>query len=82
MEYTETISPVCLVPDCLNDDDEQEVTAMGWGKTKFEGNTSDVLRSAGFTTVPNDKCQESYSEEMIDSSQFCAYTEGKGPCKV
>jgi hypothetical protein len=81
VEYTDTISPVCLVPDCLNDDNEQQVTAMGWGNTEFEGNASDFLRFADFTTVPNDKCRVIHSN--LVSSQLCAYSnKGKGTCQV
>ena len=81
VEYTDSISPVCLVPNCLNDENEQEVTAMGWGDTKFNGSASDYLRSAEFTTVPNDKCRETHSD-LIDSQMLCSYREGKDTCQV
>jgi hypothetical protein len=81
VEYTDSISPVCLVPDCLNDENEQEVTAMGWGTTQSEGVTADYLRTAGFTTVPNDKCRETHSN-LVDNQMLCAYKEGKDTCQV
>ncbi|EFX87197.1 hypothetical protein DAPPUDRAFT_236061 [Daphnia pulex] len=30
VEYSDTISPVCLVPDCFDDDSGQSVIATGW----------------------------------------------------
>jgi hypothetical protein len=81
VQYTETISPVCLVPDCINDENEQEVTAMGWGTTKFRGTFSDFLRTAEFTTVPNNKCRETY-KDLVDNQMLCAYKEGKDTCQV
>lgn len=76
VQYTDTISPVCLVPNCLKDDNEQEVTAMGWGKTKSGGMNSDFLRYAQLSTVTNAKCQEAHFDDIYDDQSVCAYKAG------
>jgi hypothetical protein len=82
VEYTDSISPVCLVPDCLNDENEQEVTAMGWGTTQSEGGTADYLRFAELSTVPRAKCEKVHGEKFMADQMICAYKEGENTCQV
>ncbi len=70
------------MPSCLNDDDEQEVTAMGWGHTQFNGSASDYLKSARLSTVPNAKCKETYKNSLVEDQMLCAYKEGQDTCQV
>jgi hypothetical protein len=81
VEFTETISPVCLPSKCMDVNfDGRSVTAMGWGHTKEKGVESDYLRSASLDVIPNKICEKT-NDALIDS-EFCAYKEGKGTCQV
>ena len=82
VEYTDTISPVCLVPDCLNDENEQEVTTMGWGDPKSYGKNSDDLRFAELSTVPRVKCEKIHGENFVADQMLCVYKEGENTCQV
>ncbi|EFX87196.1 hypothetical protein DAPPUDRAFT_33661, partial [Daphnia pulex] len=76
VEYTDTISPVCLVPSCLNDDSGQAVIAMGWGDTTDGGSNSDYLRHAQLSTVPPSKCSRKWGGGIDSTRMLCAYKEG------
>ncbi len=82
MEYTDNISPVCLVPKCFEDDENQEVIAMGWGNTKYKGDNSDYLRHAYLSTVPFAKCQRKWDGEVDEDMMLCAYKKGQDTCQV
>ncbi len=80
VEFTETISPVCLAPKCMNVKFVgRSVMAMGWGDTKENGTVSNFLRSASFDVISNAKCSEHYD---LENHMFCAYKEGKDTCQV
>lgn len=82
MEYTDTISPVCLVPNCLNDDSGQAVIAMGWGDTTDGGKDSDYLRHAELSTVSDAKCRRGHGRFFDGEHMFCAFKEGQDTCQV
>ncbi len=68
VEFTETISPVCLPQKCMDVKfTGRSVTAMGWGLTKENGTVSDYLRSASFNVIYH---------------MFCTYKEGQDTCQV
>jgi hypothetical protein len=82
VEYTDTISPVCLVPNCLNDDSGQAVIAMGWGDTTDGGSNSDYLRHAQLSTVPLSKCSRKWGGSIDSTQMLCAFKEGQDTCQV
>ncbi|EFX87193.1 hypothetical protein DAPPUDRAFT_312667 [Daphnia pulex] len=81
VEYTDTISPVCLVPSCLNDESGQAVIAMGWGHTTAGGSNSDYLRFAQLSTVSDAKCRKSHGRFFNGEHMFCAFKEGQDTCQ-
>lgn len=56
------------------------VTVMGWGRTSFEGETSDVLREVELDIVSNTDCNVKYENKITDD-MLCAAREGKDACK-
>ncbi|XP_046643309.1 chymotrypsin-1-like [Daphnia pulicaria] len=81
VEYTDTISPICLVPNCLNDESGQAVIAMGWGDTTDGGKDSDYLRHAELSTVSDAKCRRGHGRFFDGEHMFCAFKEGQDTCQ-
>ncbi|EFX87139.1 hypothetical protein DAPPUDRAFT_307160 [Daphnia pulex] len=80
VEFTETISPVCLPQKCMNVKFVgRSVMAMGWGDTKENGNHSDFLRSASFDVISKAKCSRHYDD--LADHMFCTYKEGQDTCQ-
>lgn len=82
VEYTDTISPVCLVPECFDDDGNRQAIAMGWGHTQSGGLNSDYLRHAFLSTVPFSKCQKKYGDKIDETKMLCAFKKGQDTCQV
>jgi hypothetical protein len=81
VEFTETISPVCLPQKCMDVKfTGRSVTAMGWGLTKENGTVSDYLRSASFNVISKAKCSKHYDD--LTDHMFCTYKEGQDTCQV
>lgn len=81
VEFTETISPVCLPQKCMDVKFVgRSVTAMGWGDTKEKGTNSDYLRSASFNVISKAKCSQHYDD--LADHMFCTYKEGQDTCQV
>ncbi|EFX87134.1 hypothetical protein DAPPUDRAFT_236105 [Daphnia pulex] len=80
VRYTDNVSPICLVPECF-DGDDQTVTAMGWGHTSDGGQNSHVLRHADLTVVNNDQCKLDWGDSKLPNSALCAFAKGKDACK-
>ncbi|XP_046643306.1 chymotrypsin-1-like isoform X3 [Daphnia pulicaria] len=80
VDYTDNVSPICLVPSCF-DGDDQTVTAMGWGHLQSDGENSHVLRHADLTVVNNDQCKEQVNDGGLPDSALCAYAEGQDTCQ-
>ncbi|XP_046457798.1 trypsin alpha-4-like [Daphnia pulex] len=80
VDYTENVSPICLVPKCFNGD-EKTVTAMGWGHLQSDGENSHVLRHADLSVVNNNRCKEEVDDGDLPDSALCAYAEGQDTCQ-
>lgn len=87
MEYTDTISPICLVPDCLNDESGQSLIAMGWVYSprphEIETNNSAFLGLVRLSTLPMKTCITkdvggSYNENL----ELCAQKQCGDFCRV
>jgi hypothetical protein len=81
VDYTDNVSPICLVPSCF-DGDDQTVTAMGWGHTTDGGKNSHVLRHADLAVVNNDRCKLDWKESEMPNGALCAYAKGQDTCQV
>jgi len=75
-----------FIPACLQLDDEflgNSVLSMGWGRTSYGGEQSDVLLKFPLELVSNEECNEYYEDQPslpdgIIASQICAWDpEGK-----
>lgn len=88
VNYTETISPVCLPLSDLTknkDTDDMHFTAIGWGNTEHRNGTYEYGSShklhVRLKGVDLSSCNEVYDEE-ITSTQLCAGAErGKDSCQ-
>jgi hypothetical protein len=77
VEYTKTISPICLPPACFVGDNTIAI-GMGWGNTKSDRKNSEVLRHANLKIVSNEDCQAVYKEDDdITDHLMWAYAHGK-----
>ncbi|EFX87194.1 hypothetical protein DAPPUDRAFT_97391 [Daphnia pulex] len=76
VEYTDTISPVCLVPDCFDDDSGQSVIAMGWNYPPHPHEIETIHPiSLGFmrlSTLPIGKCYDEDVKELFQTEALCA----------
>jgi hypothetical protein len=75
VEYTDTISPVCLVPDCFDDDSGQSVIAMGWDSP------NDQLGFMRFSTLPFTTCHAK-GLNVGQNLEFCGHKECGDFCPV
>ena len=82
VEYTKTISPICLPPACFVGDNTIAI-GMGWGNTKSDRKNSEFLRHANLKIVSNVDCQAIFKEDdNIVDHMMCAYAHGKDTCQV
>ncbi|KAJ1974959.1 hypothetical protein H4R35_003371 [Dimargaris xerosporica] len=63
--------------------DEEEFTAIGWGKTSSNGTVSDTLREVNVTSGPSDDCQMVNPEfNSENGTQICtARNRGRDTCQ-
>ncbi|KAI9553936.1 hypothetical protein GHT06_019207 [Daphnia sinensis] len=83
VEYSETISPVCL-PSADSDDKyvDRDVTIIGWGSPIEGGFQSHVLRQVTVQVMSNAKCQKFYAgKDKIFDHMMCAAAPGKDSCQ-
>jgi len=78
VEFNDVISPVCLAPDTLQS--FSNLMAVGWGKTGYEGPTSDVLLEAAVTEVLIPQCQRKYGTKRVTPTHVCTQDAGKSVC--
>jgi hypothetical protein len=78
VEYTDTISPVCLAPDCF-DESGQSVIAMAYQHNphKLETKNNDFLEFMRLSTLPMTNCYVKDVDFML-----CAYQECGDFCPV
>ncbi|KAJ8921899.1 hypothetical protein NQ315_008532 [Exocentrus adspersus] len=74
---TQFVSIACL--DTKRNHTEKQMTATGWGRTEFLGDSSSFLLKAQFDIAPNDACRPFYEKDeenlpmgVIDDLQICA----------
>lgn len=81
---TETyVSPICL-PNPGEDFTGKECVVTGWGYTRQDGSTSDVLQKVNLLVWDQERCRKAYADvNNVTERMFCAgYAEGgRGPCK-
>ncbi|EFX87191.1 hypothetical protein DAPPUDRAFT_97393 [Daphnia pulex] len=75
VEYTDTISPVCLVPDCFDDNSGQSLIALGWAippDDELKTKNTDFLGFVRLSTLPITKC---YTSDVPDDQvlHICAH---------
>jgi len=70
-----------LIPACLQLDNRfwgRAVLSMGWGRTSYRGQQSDVLLKFPLQIISNEECNEYYEDQPslphgLASSQICAW---------
>lgn len=87
VEYTDTISPVCLVPDCFDDDSGQSVIAMGWEYSprphEIETKNSAFLGLVRLSTLPMTTCLTKDADgNHNEDLELCAQKECGDFCRV
>ena len=70
------------MPDCVNDDDNQSVTSMGWGDKEVDGKKSDFLRFTELSTVSSAKCGKQSDNPVLVENWLCSSKEGPVTCRV
>jgi hypothetical protein len=80
VEFTETISPVCLPPQETNDQYVGKLAIVkGWGATGEGENGSDYLLHGVLSIISNSVCQKIYK---IPTHMMCTYRRGIDSCDV
>ena len=88
VEFTETISPVCLPPQETNDQYVGKLAIVkGWGATGWEENGSNHLLHGVLSIISNSVCQkiyikDKYFNQKIPTHMICAYRRGIDGCQV
>jgi hypothetical protein len=84
VEFTETISPVCLPPQETNDQYVGKLAIVkGWGSTGEEENASNHLLHGVLSIISNSVCQKIYTgSSKITTHMMCAYRRGIDSCQV
>ena len=71
------VRPICL-PDPAQDYNNMTALVTGWGKTKYKGKQSKILKKAWVTTF---HCKQSnYPEHRITENMLCAQEAGTDAC--
>lgn len=86
VNFTSTISPVCLPPMGTRERySEKAAAVIGWGSLAYEGHPQPkVLQEAILKVTPNSKCKESYKKAgftIADGSMICAAAPGRDACR-
>ncbi|XP_017866381.1 PREDICTED: trypsin-3 [Drosophila arizonae] len=66
----EYVAPACLPPSTGND--QQQLTAAGWGLTADAGHKSSHLLKVSLERFDDDLCEERLEVEIESRTQFCA----------
>jgi len=75
--FSKSITPICLPTPDTNYDNE-DATVIGWGRTEYQGNSSNILQEVNLHTIPNRVCRLKWSS--VTDNQICAIRKGKGSC--
>lgn len=57
------------------------VTAIGWGKTEFEGDAAQIQQYANMDYVGQGDCLDRFGGHYITDNMLCVYTEGVDACQ-
>lgn len=81
VNFNDRISPVCLPYDSqlfrYGDLTGRGATITGWGKTSFNGPSSDLLQQASFEIVSQDYCKKAFEKHVtITEVYLCASNTG------
>jgi len=86
LTFSDKVQPVCL-PDHQHDGTEFENlkhTVTGWGRTSYEGPSSDVLLETDVTTMSNDACCSypfNWKCSFITRNMMCAIRPSTDACR-
>ncbi|XP_046457802.1 clotting factor G beta subunit-like [Daphnia pulex] len=86
VEYADTISPICLVPDCFDDDSGQSVIAMGWEYSprphEIDTKNSAFLGLVRLSTLPMKTClTKDVDGNHNENLELCAQKECGDFCR-
>ncbi|XP_017783261.1 PREDICTED: venom protease-like [Nicrophorus vespilloides] len=87
VNFTGYVKPACLNVD-KNPTNGQVLTATGWGRTQYGGDTSDHLQKIEIFESKNSDCSLKYKDDaklnlgIVDDWQICASAPGKDTCQV
>ncbi|XP_021025129.1 plasma kallikrein [Mus caroli] len=77
LNYTEFQKPICLPSKADANTIYTNCWVTGWGYTKEQGETQNILQKATIPLVPNEECQKKYRDYVINKQMICAgYKEG------
>nr|6A8O_A Chain A, Plasma kallikrein [Mus musculus]6A8O_B Chain B, Plasma kallikrein [Mus musculus] len=77
LNYTEFQKPISLPSKADTNTIYTNCWVTGWGYTKEQGETQNILQKATIPLVPNEECQKKYRDYVINKQMICAgYKEG------
>ncbi|EFX79747.1 hypothetical protein DAPPUDRAFT_304284 [Daphnia pulex] len=84
VNFTNTISPVCLPPIHLADQYAyRDAVTIGWGRTVENGTQPNVLQQVTIRTITNNECSSTFRGVIlsgITDQMLCAGYPGRGIC--
>lgn len=83
--FSTTVRPICIGPNYFTEalvKWASPATVSGWGRTRFQGRTSDILQKVEVPFTDRTECTQS-SSARITPFMFCAgyYDEAKDACQ-
>ncbi|XP_037780326.1 venom serine protease 34-like [Penaeus monodon] len=78
--YSRGVGPICLPFQFASLDFQgQTGTVTGWGRTDYQGSTSNVLQEVELPILTTAECQQ-YLKSTITNNMMCTYKAGQDAC--
>jgi len=59
----------------------RELQVLGWGRTAYDGERTDVLHEATVNYIAPKDCENSYGSTLLSENMICAASPGKDSCQ-
>ncbi|XP_015184241.1 PREDICTED: venom serine protease, partial [Polistes dominula] len=81
-EYSMKVGPVCLPFNYMTRNLTNEtVTALGWGKLRYNGQNSKVLRKVDLHVITREQCETHYGAAIANANLLCTFDVGRDACQ-
>ena len=74
------MQPICL-PEADQEYEAMSAVVTGWGRLNTTGPSPDILQEVNVTTITNQECRASYSQDRITDHMICAAGDRQDACR-